>query len=313
MPEGDTLYRVAHTLHRALAGHVVRRFDAAYAPLLRIDESAPLVGRTVLRVESRGKWCLIWLGPRAAAATTAAGRWDGPLILCTHLRMNGMWHIYRAGPTPAQDERWQRPARDMRVLLATDDFVAVGFRVPVAELLTEEELAGHRDLGRLGPDLLGEPFDEDEALRRLAARGSCALAEALLDQSAVAGIGNVYKSELCFLVGVSPFAPVAAVPPQTLRHLLSIARRLLRENAHAPASGGRDFAAPPVITFTGRRRTTAAMNPGQRLWVYGRGGLPCRRCGTPIAESHQGEAARVTFHCPRCQPAPGLKVRAASP
>ncbi len=300
MPEGDTLYRVARTLNQALAGQVVRRFDAAYATLLRIDEEAPLCGRTVQRVEARGKWCLIWLGPRVAPSPAALPRrWDGVLVLCTHLRMNGMWHIYRAGragPTPVSDEPWQRPRRDMRVLLATDAFVAVGFRVPVASLLTVPELARHPDLARLGPDLLAEPFAADEALRRLRADADRELGDALLDQRLVAGLGNVYKSELCFMTGLHPFLPVGAVPEESLRKVLELGQRLLRANAYAPS------AADEVVTNTSLRRTTAAMDPRRRLWVYGRAGLPCRRCGTPIGEQRQGLAARVTFFCPTCQP-----------
>lgn len=289
MPEGDTLFRVAHTLNKALAGHVVRRFDAAYTPLLRIDEEAPLIGRTVQNVESRGKWCLVWFGPCATVNTT---RWAGRLALCTHLRMNGMWHIYRP------HEKWQRPARDMRVLLGTDTFVAVGFRVPVAELLTEEELGRHAELGQLGPDLLGEPFDEGEALRRLRARPDVELGQALLDQRAVAGLGNVYKSEVCFLVGISPYKALREVPDEALKQALAVGRRLLRENARTSADANQ----ANVVTFTGLRRTTGAMDPSERLWVYGRGSLPCRRCSTSIIESHQGLSARVTFHCPHCQP-----------
>ena len=303
MPEGDTLYRVARTLNKALAGQVVRRFDAAYAPLLRIDEEAPLVGRTVQRVEARGKWCLIWLGPRVApGAASPPRRWDGVLVLCTHLRMSGMWHIYRAGSAEnansalGGDEPWQRPRRDMRVLLATDAFVAVGFRVPVASLLTVPELARHPDLSRLGPDLLAEPFATGEALRRLRADGDRQLGDALLDQRLVAGLGNVYKSELCFMTGLHPLLPIGAVPEETLRKVLELGRRLLRANAYAPSP------AAEVVTFTGLRRTTAAMDPRRRLWVYGRAGLPCRRCGTPIGEKRQGLGARVTFFCPTCQP-----------
>jgi endonuclease-8 len=306
MPEGDTLYRVARTLHKALANQVIRRFDSAYAPLLRIDEEAPLVGRTVQRVEARGKWCLIWIGPRPevvsesgtepTAPATSVRRWDGTLILCSHLRMNGMWHIYRAGPTPDRDEKWQRPARDMRVFLANDTFVAVGFRVPVAELLTVEELARYPELGRLGPDLLSPQFDADEARRRLRARGDYELGEALLDQSAMAGLGNVYKSEVCFLCGLNPFSPVRTVPDETLNKVMTVSQRLLRENIYNPGASG-------VITFTGLRRTTSAMSPGDRLWVYGRDGEPCRRCSTPILQARQGPNARVTFHCPNCQPA----------
>ena len=286
MPEGDTLYRVARTLHKALSGQEVRRFDAVYTPLLRIDEEAPLVGRTVDRVEARGKWCLIWFSARKTDAPT--NRWDGPLVLISHLRMSGMWHIYRTG------EAWQRPAGDLRVLVATERFVAVGFRVPVAQLLNLDELARHEELGRLGPDLLSESFDEAEALRRLHARADVELGDALLDQSAIAGLGNVYKSEVCFLIGVDPFTRVKQVPEESLRKALHIGQRLLRENSRATSPGA-------TVTFTGLRRTTAAMAPNERLWVYGRGGEACRRCQTPIVEARQGLNARVTFFCPRCQ------------
>lgn len=295
MPEGDTLYRVARTLHRALAGQVVRRFDSAYAPLLRIDEESPICGRTVQKVEARGKWCLLWLGPRISDGVQPPNRFDDVLVLCTHLRMNGMWHIYRP------DEPWQRSARDMRVLIATDTFVAVGFRVPVAQLLTAAELAHHRELGRLGPDLLSPAFDEAEALRRLRARDDAQLGQALLDQSAAAGLGNVYKSEVCFLIGVHPFTRVADVTDDVLRKALLVGRRLLGENLHAGVTAA---PADAIVTFTGLRRTTGAMSPSNRLWVYGRGDQPCRRCGTPIVELRQGEAARVTFFCPRCQAEP---------
>jgi endonuclease-8 len=287
MPEGDTLVRVARTLHRALSGQVVRRFDAAYTPLLRIDEEAPIRGRTVLRVEARGKWCLLWLGAREAPEPSTATRWDGPLILCTHLLMNGMWHIYRAD----REDPWQRPARDMRVLVATDRFIAVGFRVPIAELVTPDELCRHREISRLGPDLLAESFDEAEALRRLRARGECEIGPALIDQSAVAGLGNVYKSEVCFLIGVDPHTRVSVLSDASLKKALSLGRQLLGENS----------ALGEVVTYTGMRRTTRAMAPSQRLWVYGRAGKPCRRCATPIRESRQGAGARVTFYCPRCQ------------
>lgn len=297
MPEGDTLYRVARTLHKALAGKVVRRFESVYPVLLRIDEEAPLAGRLVQRVEARGKWGLIWLGPRPpAAASPPARRWDGVVVLVTHLRMNGMWHIYRTGPPPAGDEPWQRPRRDMRVLLATADFVAVGFRVPVAKLLTPAELARDPEVGRLGPDLLAEPFAEEEALRRLCAHPERPLGEVLLDQSVVAGVGNVYKSELCFITGQNPFLPVGEVTETALRQLLTVARRLLRANVYY------DVSPEEVVTFAGMRRTTFAMDPRRRLWVYGRGGLSCRRCAAKIEESAQGLHARVTFFCPCCQP-----------
>ena len=130
----------------------------------------------------------------------------------------------------------------------------------------------------------------------LRADGDRQLGDALLDQRLVAGLGNVYKSELCFMTGLHPLLPIGAVPEETLRKVLELGRRLLRANAYAPSP------AAEAVTFTGLRRTTAAMDPRRRLWVYGRAGLPCRRCGSPIGEKRQGLGARVTFFCPTCQP-----------
>src|SRR5258705_9615306 len=134
MPEGDTIFRAARTLHRALAGKVVTRFESVYPAVTRVADDRPIVGRRIEAVVARGKHLLI--------------AFSDDLTLHTHMRMNGSWHIYRAG------ERWQRPARDMRVVVGTADFVAVGFNVPIAALLTPQELARHRELRALGPDLL---------------------------------------------------------------------------------------------------------------------------------------------------------------
>jgi endonuclease-8 len=277
MPEGDTIFRAARTLHRALAGKPVTRFESAYAHVAAVDVDHPVVGRTVERVEAAGKHLLV--------------RFSGGLALRTHMRMNGSWHIYRPG------ERWQRPRRAMRVLLETADFVAVAFDVPVAELESEAALARDEALRRLGPDLLGPEFDQDEAVRRLRSRPERAVADALLDQSAVAGAGNIYKSETLFLCGVWPFAPVATLDDETLRRLLAMARRLLTLNVRESEPGG-------IVTYRGLRRTTHRADPAERLWVYSRGGRPCRRCGTAIVMERQGVHARVTYFCPRCQPEP---------
>src|SRR5947199_1336324 len=138
MPEGDTIFRAAATLHRVLAGHVVVRFESVLPALTRVDEDHPVAGRTIDSVSSRGKHLLI--------------TFSGDLILHTHMRMNGSWHLYRVG------ERWQRPRRDLRLLLATDAIVAVGFNVPVAELLSGRDLARHPELRAIGPDLLDAAF-----------------------------------------------------------------------------------------------------------------------------------------------------------
>src|SRR5262245_63219467 len=136
MPEGDTIFRAARTLHRALAGKPVTAFESVLPALNRIDEDAPVTGRTVEQVTAVGKHLLI--------------HFSGNLVLRTHMRMNGSWHIYRTG------ERWQRPRRDMRVRLSTADFEAVGFTIPVAEFITEAGLSKHADLRRLGPDVLSD-------------------------------------------------------------------------------------------------------------------------------------------------------------
>lgn len=280
MPEGDTIFRAARTLHRALAGQTITRFSSAYPALTRIDEDAPLAGRAIASVEARGKHLLMHIGPPASPG-------GGTLTLRTHMRMSGSWHIYRPG------ERWQLPARDARVVIETAAFVAVAFNVQVAEFLDARQIARQDDLRRIGPDLLGATFDEDEAVRRLQSRGREAVAEALLNQRVVAGIGNVYKSEVLFLERVHPLTPVNAVSEAALRALLRTARRLLQVNV-ADASS-------EIVTYRGLRRTTGRSDPAERLWVYGRGGDPCRRCGTPIAYRKTGPDARGTYWCGACQ------------
>ena len=203
------------------------------------------------------------------------------------MRMHGSWHIYRPGET------WQLPRSQARIVIETSDFVAVGFNVPIAEFLDERQAARQDDLRKLGPDLLGVEFDEDEALRRLQARGAEGIAEALLSQRVVAGIGNVYKSETLFLERVHPETPVSNVGADTLRALLRTARKLLKANV-ADASS-------EIVTYRGLRRTTGRTDPAERLWVYGRGGEPCRRCGKSIAYKKTGADARGTYWCPACQ------------
>ena len=278
MPEGDTLFRAARTLHRALAGKPVVRFETVLAQLSRVDDDAPIAGRTVERVRSHGKHLLI--------------EFSGDLVLRTHFRMAGSWHVYRPG------ERWQRPRSAMRVVVETADFQAVGFDVPVAEFRTGRELARDPAVARLGPDVLGAAFDEDEAVRRLRERGGLGIGDALLDQWALAGIGNVFKNEVCFVERVQPFMSVSALDGATLLRLVRTARRFLGMNV-LESSGGR------MVTSTGLRRTTRRGDPSAQLWVYGRAGQPCRVCGAPIAREKRGPDARSTYFCPRCQVAAG--------
>jgi endonuclease-8 len=170
-------------------------------------------------------------------------------------------------------------------VLETPSYVAVGFRVPVAEVLTDASLQRHPDLQRLGPDLLSDSFDRAEAVRRLRNSGDLAIGEALLRQSLVAGIGNVYKSEVCFLVNVHPRTPVRQIPDSLLGKMMDLAGKLLRANV-----------VPQHL-----RRTTGRLDPNARLWVYGRQGDPCRKCSTPIQRYLEGQNARPTYFCPRCQ------------
>jgi endonuclease VIII len=273
MPEGDTIFRAARTLNRALAGHEVVRFESVLPALTRVHEDAPITGRTVESVTAAGKHILM--------------RFSGDLTLRTHMRINGSWHIYRPG------EPWRRPHRDMRVMIATVGFEAVGFNVPTAEFLENKGLARQEDLRLMGPDLLADTFDEDEAVRRFRGRGSTAIADALLNQRVVAGAGNVYKSEVLFLCGIDPFVAVDRVSDEQLRQMLATARKYLKANVldHTAA----------IVTYTGYRRTTGRADPSERLYVYGRARKACRKCGTAIRVRAQGPDARLTYWCPSCQ------------
>ncbi|MGI8659025.1 MAG: Fpg/Nei family DNA glycosylase [Candidatus Limnocylindria bacterium] len=267
MPEGDTIFRTATVLRAALAGRQIVTARAQAQPgLRRVPDLSRLIGAAVTTVEARGKHLLIGF--------------DNGLTIRSHLRMTGSWHRYRPG------ERWRKPARQATAILETADSVMVAFNTPVVELLTETELRRSVPLSTLGPDLLSSTFDMEEALRRFRERDSAELGYALLDQGAVAGIGNVYKSEVAFLTGLDPWALVARVTDTELEAALGSARRLLKANLRG-----------------GARVTTGLAVPGQGLWVYGRAGRPCRRCGTPIEMRRQGELTRLTYWCPHCQPA----------
>jgi endonuclease-8 len=273
MPEGDTIFRAARTLQRALAGKTVVRFESMLPALDRVHDDAPITGRTIEQVHASGKHLLM--------------HFSGDLVLRTHMRMNGSWHIYRPG------ERWQRPRHDMRVLVATADFEAVGFNVPVAEFIPARDMARHEELRRLGPDVLSETFDPEEAVTRLRKRADTAVADALLNQRVLAGLGNVYKSEVLFMCRVNPFTTVSTLGDFALASIVETARRLLVANVSERMA--------PMTTYAGLRRTTRREDPKERLWVYGRARLPCRKCGTPIQVRKQGTDVRLTYWCPACQ------------
>src|SRR6185503_8149966 len=210
MPEGDTIFRAARTLHRALAGKPVTSFESVFPALTRVNDDAPIAGRTIERIHSTGKHVLM--------------HFSGDLVLRTHMRMNGSWHIYRPG------EKWQRSRRDMRIVIATADFVAVGFNVPVAEFLSEREVAKSSELRGLGPDVLAETFDSETAIANLRDRSDWEIADALLNQRVLAGLGNVYKSEILFMCRINPFRRVQDLTDADLTSLVEESRRVLMLN-----------------------------------------------------------------------------------
>ncbi len=275
MPEGDTIFRSARALGRALTGKVVTSFETALAPLASVDDNTPVAGRTVENIEARGKWLLIYF--------------SGDLILVTHMLMSGSWHIYRTG------ERWRQPRRAMRCVLRVEDFEAVAFNVPVAKFFTARTLERNSMIPKLGPDLLRADYDEAEARARVLARPDEEIANVLLNQRVIAGLGNVYKTEVCFLCAVHPFRTVGSLTPAELDCLLFQSRKLIGENVQESSDD-------KILTYTGARRTTRSADQASRLWVYGRQGQPCRRCGTAVLMRKQGPDARSTYWCPQCQP-----------
>ncbi|MEU0094428.1 DNA-formamidopyrimidine glycosylase family protein [Kribbella sp. NPDC006257] len=260
MPEGDTVWRAAKRLDQALAGSELIRTDFRVPTLATTD----LSGRTVLEVVARGKHLLT--------------RLSGGLTIHSHFRMDGSWHLYRPG------ERWKGgPDHQVRAVLETANWSAVGYRLPVLDLVAtdaEDEVVGH-----LGPDLLSPDFDRSLALANLAAEPTRTISEALLDQRNLAGIGNFYRVEVCFLLGLHPWRPVSSVD---LGAAVDLSRRLMKANLR-----------------NGTQVSTGVNRPGQRSWVFERAGKPCRRCTTTILTAPIGEPPRerVTYWCPYCQPA----------
>lgn len=259
MPEGDTVFLAAHRLDDALAGKVLQKTDFRVPQLATFD----LSGKTVSNVVPRGKHLLF--------------RIEGGHTLHTHYKMEGSWHLYRHG------QPWRGPDHEVRAVLATEDRVAVGFRLAVVEVIptaAENEAVGH-----LGPDPLQQDWDQSEAVRRFRLYPDHEIGTVVLDQSVMAGPGNVYKSEVCFLRGIHPATKVRDVPD--LDGFVSLLARLMQANR-----------------TTGMQITTGDARRGRMQWVYGRAGQPCRRCNTKIERSIQPGYGgdRVTFHCPTCQP-----------
>lgn len=263
MPEGDSLHRFAALLRPALEGqviHAARSHGPGPVPQVR-----RIVGATCTGVRSQGKNLII--------------SFDNGLALRGHLRMYGTWHVYVPG------ESWTRPEREARLVLEVPGAVVVNFSAPVIELLEERALDHHQPIAALGPDLVSDDFDPAEAFRRLRdpARQSLTIGDALMDQRAMAGAGNIWKHETLFHCGINPWRLVSELDDATLQGLIAKAQELLR------ASTGKST--DPV--WRGRRPS---------MFVYGRSGLPCRRCRTIIRSGVQGIDIRHTAWCPRCQP-----------
>jgi endonuclease-8 len=250
MPEGDTVWHTAATLRQHLAGHTLTRCDIRVPRFATVD----LTGQVVDEVLSRGKHLFIRVGPAS---------------IHSHLKMDGSW---RVGNRPVGvDHR-------ARIILEADEIRAVGVDLGVLEVLDRDH--DEAAVAHLGPDLLGEDWDAAVAVANLVADPDRPLAEALLDQRVMAGIGNVYCNELCFVSGRLPTAPVSALADP--RRLVARARDMLWANR-----------------FRWKRCTTGDIRAGRELWVYGRAGQRCRRCGTRIESDNTGE--RVKYWCPNCQ------------
>jgi endonuclease-8 len=208
VPEGDTIFRTARALGRALIDKAVTSFRSTYPLLTSFDDDTPIAGQTVEKVDSRGKWLLI--------------HFSGGGTLATHMLMSGSWHIYR------HDERWQQPRANMRIVLENDDYIAVGFRVPVAKMLSETELERALTIPPPAIDVLSDDFDAAEVARRMLQHGGEEIGDLLLRQEVIAGVGNVFKSEICFVTAMSPFSKVAAFNAENVAALIATARRLLK-------------------------------------------------------------------------------------
>jgi endonuclease-8 len=273
MPEGDTIFRLAERLRPALVDRKIVEVKSAVAEI----RDRHLVGATVLSVGARGKNLLIGF--------------SSGVTLHTHLMMHGAWHLYQRG------QRWRMPSFRLRIALVTDEVEAVCFGAPIVRLLRTDRLDADPRLAALGPDVLAQGFDAAEAARRLALVPGRTIAEALLDQHALAGVGNVLKSEILFLANVHPKTPVGALSPEEIGAIVATAERVMKQVV-APGTHRR-FALPGRVT---RVTSRSMLGRGGELWVYERRGERCLVCATPIEMERQGEDARSTYWCPRCQP-----------
>jgi endonuclease-8 len=278
MPEGDTIFRLAARLREPLVGQGI---VAARSHVAGVPEHH-LRGATVEGIETRGKNLLMLL--------------SNGLALHSHLKMTGSWRVFSARTNSRGARRPLAATPQLRVALATPAHDVLCLGAPVVRLLRIDRLAEDPRLSALGPDLLAESFDGSLAVARLAALGDVTIGEALLDQRALAGIGNVLKSEVLFLQSIHPLRPVSSLSPEELHALVETARRVMRKIV--TPGRGRTFALPGRVT---RVSSEAWTRRGRELWVYERRGEPCYRCGARVESSMTRADGRVTYWCPRCQ------------
>jgi endonuclease-8 len=258
MPEGDTIFRAAATLSARLVGREILRWSSTVPSLLR----SHMLGRKIVRVDAVGKNLFIVF--------------DDGRALHTHMRMHGSWHIY---PQTVSPRNFPGTAK---VIIEVDGCVAVCFSAPVVRMLSGPEV--QREVDSLGPDVLAPSFEVGEAVRRVIAAGERPIGDTIMDQSIVAGIGNVYKSEVLFITKIDPFEESGAIGIEAARKLMNEARRLMLRNV-GPGSRGR----------------VTRLGPGGPVWVYKRSGAPCLKCGERIRMRRQGVGRRSTYYCPVCQ------------
>lgn len=259
MPEGDTIYRTAVTLRSVIEGHNVTEAISRDTGI----PAAQLIGQRLVDVEARGKHLLMHFEPN--------------LVLHSHMGMTGSWHLYNPG------EAWRKPERRAAIVLEFDHAVAVCFSPKILELLTTLAMRRHRYLRQLGPDILARTLDEAEVVRRFRIHSAVPIGQAILNQTILCGVGNVYKSEVLFIRRMDPFRPVAESSDAELQTVIGTARELMHKNLEGY---------PRQTRFAGDRH---------RKWVYGRHGEPCFVCGTLIEMQRQGDLGRSTYFCRTCQ------------
>jgi endonuclease-8 len=277
MPEGDTIYRTAVRLRAVMQGKRIKTVRGRDAAL----DTAKLSGKEITAIEARGKHLLIHT--------------SGQQTIHSHMGMTGSWHLYQPGQAWQKPEKWAAIVLEMQQedkpqtepTESVPPSVVVCFSPKTLELLSATGLRRHPYLGRLGPDILAAHFEPSDVVPRFRAHDRVPIGEAVMNQTILCGIGNIYKSEVLFLSRIDPFCRVSGLSDQQLSELVALARKLMERN------------------LSGHLRQTRYTGDGARLWAYGRGGKPCLECGQRIQTRRQGTLGRITFWCPNCQFSPG--------